>query len=165
MISHISWILKCVSLYSVHYLWSFFILINPMQQPLFANLEVEIIYVKNLYQLIQWKQWIKIFQKNWFSDDFFWRRTESQMLRLVRNQTNTTGNSSARGVPRQLDVNTATVWIIKKNFSSLPISLRLSFSINPSFDICSQDEVDEAWPWIFLWSDKAHFYLNGTVKC
>ena len=25
-------------------------------------------------------------------------------------------------------------------------------------------QVDEAWPWKILWSDEAHFYLNGTVK-
>ncbi|GFX78520.1 hypothetical protein TNCV_29601 [Trichonephila clavipes] len=24
-------------------------------------------------------------------------------------------------------------------------------------------EVDDAWPWKILWSDEAHFYLDGTV--
>ncbi|GFV28493.1 zinc finger MYM-type protein 1 [Trichonephila clavipes] len=25
-------------------------------------------------------------------------------------------------------------------------------------------EVDDAWPWKVLWSDEAHFYLNGAVN-
>ncbi|GFV96932.1 zinc finger MYM-type protein 1 [Trichonephila clavipes] len=25
-------------------------------------------------------------------------------------------------------------------------------------------EVDDAWPWKILWSDEAHFYLDGAVN-
>lgn len=43
----------------VCYLWSSFTFINPTQLPLYANLEVETNYIKNLYQLIVMNAMIK----------------------------------------------------------------------------------------------------------
>ncbi|GFS67843.1 uncharacterized protein TNCV_2295081 [Trichonephila clavipes] len=37
---------------------------------------------------------------------------------------------------------------------------RLSFAVN----FLNRMTVDLPWPWNILWSDEAHFYLNGTVN-
>ena len=34
-----------------------------MQRPLFVHLEIETIYAEGLYQLMQWKQWLKNLKK------------------------------------------------------------------------------------------------------
>lgn len=88
--------------------------------------------------------------------------------------TNNRGTSSARAVSRQLDVSYGTVWkILRKIVHFFPYKIshnqqllgtdperRLSFALT----FIARMEVDDFWPWNILWSDEAHFYLNGTVN-
>lgn len=93
---------------------------------------------------------------------------------VERNQTSTAGNSSTRGVARQLDVSASTVWkVLRKILRFYPYKISLLHELKPTdYDLrltfaltfLARVQVDEAWPWKILWSDEAHFYLNGTVN-
>ena len=95
------------------------------------------------------------------------------MLRLksLKNQSRTAGNSSIDGVVRQLNVNASIVWKVLKEilqFYPHKIShlheLKLTgcdFQLVFALTFLAIMDVDEAWPSTVLWSDKAHFYLNG----
>lgn len=88
--------------------------------------------------------------------------------------TNDHGISSARSVSRQLGMSYSTVWkILRKIVKFYPykishnqtlldtdIDRRLSFALT----FLARVEVDDSWPWNILWSDEAHFYLNGDVN-
>ena len=86
---------------------------------------------------------------------------------------------SARGVSRNLSVPHNTVqnklrkifpirrraffpYKIRYNQQFLPIDRkkRLTFALT----FLARVEVDASWPWQILWSDEAHFHLNGTVN-
>ena len=86
----------------------------------------------------------------------------------------TAGPSSARAISRQLDMPYSTVWkILRKLLKFYPYKIsrtqqllqgdaetRLHFSLT----FLARMEVEESWPWNILWSDEAHFHLNGTVN-
>lgn len=81
---------------------------------------------------------------------------------------------SARGIGRTLDMPVSTVNKILRNIlhcypykithvqQLLPADLPIRHTF--ALEFLARMEVDNEWPWNILWTDEAHFYLNGVVN-
>lgn len=102
--------------------------------------------------------------------------TEEVVALAVEEATmeSTHGTCSVRAVARRMDVPWSTVYkIVRKVLQFYPYKIkhvqelqrndpaaRESFAL----EFLARMEVDEHWPWNILWTDEAHFYLNGDVN-
>lgn len=92
----------------------------------------------------------------------------------AQSQISEFGGSSARAVSRETGYSYSTVRKVLRNIMHyFPYKIhhtqqlldrdkpqRLSFAVS----FLNRMTVDLSWPWNILWSDEAHFYLNGTVN-
>lgn len=84
------------------------------------------------------------------------------------------GSSSARAISRELDMPVTTVWRVMRNilkFYPYKIAhtqqlLSGDNEVRKTFALMfiARMTVDDEWPWQILWSDEAHFHLNGAVN-
>ncbi|GBM15619.1 hypothetical protein AVEN_95253-1 [Araneus ventricosus] len=84
------------------------------------------------------------------------------------------GKCSARGISRTLDIPVSTVCKILRNILQcypfkithvqelVPANLPKQEALAQQF--LAPMEVDNAWPWNILWTDEAHFRLQGFVN-
>lgn len=93
---------------------------------------------------------------------------------VEQEMTNMQGTSSARAISRQTDIPYSTVWkILHRILKFYPYKIcpvqellpgdaatRIEFALR----FLARMEVDDAWPWHILWSDEAHFHLNGGIN-
>lgn len=87
---------------------------------------------------------------------------------------NTQGTTSARGIARSLHMPLSTVLkILRSILKCYPYKithvqqlLNTDFAQRETFALqfIARMDVDVAWPWNILWTDEAHFHLNGVVN-
>lgn len=86
----------------------------------------------------------------------------------------TQGTCSVSAVARRLDLPLSTVYkIVRKVLLYYPYKIKLVQQLKPSdpalretfaLSFLARMEVDMNWPWSMMWTDEAHFYLNGDVN-
>ncbi|GBM67478.1 hypothetical protein AVEN_18366-1 [Araneus ventricosus] len=83
------------------------------------------------------------------------------------------GTCSERGITRTLDMPVSTVRKILRNTLQYPFKIRHVQELVPadlpkreSFaqQFLARMEVDNSWPWTVLWTEEAHFHLQGSVN-
>ncbi|GBN87368.1 hypothetical protein AVEN_18871-1 [Araneus ventricosus] len=84
------------------------------------------------------------------------------------------GTCSARGISRTLDMPVSTVRKILQNILQChPFKITHVQKFIPAdlpklkafaLQFLDRMEVDNAWPWIILWTDEAHFHLQGPTN-
>ncbi|GBL81484.1 hypothetical protein AVEN_143747-1 [Araneus ventricosus] len=93
---------------------------------------------------------------------------------LQEASSSTLGTCSAQGISRTLDMPVSTVRKILRNIlQCYPFKIMHVQELVPAdlpkreafaLQFLARMEVDNAWPWNILWTDEAHFHIQGSVN-
>ncbi|GBM29950.1 hypothetical protein AVEN_167430-1 [Araneus ventricosus] len=111
-----------------------------------------------------------------------WEREESNCFVVIGGcgytlqeaSRNALGTCSARGISRSLDMSVSTVRRMLRNIlQCYPFKITDVQELVPAdlskrevfaLQFLARMEVENAWPWNILWTDEAHFHLQGSAN-